>query len=108
MARTTLANSLNPHQSFAQTVRPFAVPSCPKRQSHFLVFPTGKLEYPWRITASATNRTISQHKSLVRALRKCTRLNEEHEEAPLDPLKNALSGFPDVNSYRAYYEGVGE
>ena len=24
-----------------------------------------------------------------------------------DPLKIALSGFPDVNSYRAYYEGVG-
>ena len=25
----------------------------------------------------------------------------------LDPLKVALSGFPDVNTYRAYYEGVG-
>jgi hypothetical protein len=24
-----------------------------------------------------------------------------------DPLKIALSGFPDVNTYRAYYEGVG-
>lgn len=24
----------------------------------------------------------------------------------LDPLTVALSGFPDVNSYRAYYEGV--
>jgi hypothetical protein len=24
----------------------------------------------------------------------------------LDPLKVALSGFPDVNSYRAYYEGA--
>ena len=24
----------------------------------------------------------------------------------LDPLKIALSDFPDVNSYRAYYEGV--
>ena len=25
----------------------------------------------------------------------------------LDPLKIALSGFPDVNTYRAYYEGAG-
>ena len=25
----------------------------------------------------------------------------------LSPLKVALSGFPDVNSYRAYYEGAG-
>jgi hypothetical protein len=24
-----------------------------------------------------------------------------------DPLKIALSGFPDVNPYRAYYEGAG-
>ncbi len=24
-----------------------------------------------------------------------------------DPLKVALSGFPDVNSYLAYYEGAG-
>ncbi len=26
----------------------------------------------------------------------------------LDPLKVALSGFPDVNSYYAYYEGAGK
>ena len=25
----------------------------------------------------------------------------------LDPLRVALSGFPDVNSYFAYYEGAG-
>ena len=107
MARPTLANSLNSHQSFAQIVRPFAMPGCPKLQSHFLVFPTGNAEHPWRIAASDTNRTVSQHKSLIRAIRKCSRLNER-DAAPLDPMKIALSGFPDVYSYRAYYEGVGE
>src|SRR5579862_7359361 len=65
MARPTLANSLNPHPSFAQTLRPFAVSSCPKPQSHFLVFPTGNAEYPWHIAASATKRTISRHKNFI-------------------------------------------
>jgi hypothetical protein len=72
----------------------------------FRVFPTGESDYYWRITALASNQTISRHKSLAYALRKCTRLNE-HSEAKPDSLKIALSGFPDVNTYRAYYEGVG-
>ena len=108
MATSTLANSSTSHQLVAETVRQFAVTSGPKLQSHFLVFPASNAEYPWHVTVSATKRTISRHKSLIRAIKKCTRLNEQCDEAPLDPLKIALSGFPDVNSYRAYYEGVGE
>jgi len=108
VATSTLANSSNSHQLFALTGRSFAVPRLPKMQAQFLVFPTGKSQYPWQVAASATKRTISRHKSLIRALNKCTQLNEQHDGAPLDPLKITLSGFPDVNSYRAYYEGVGE
>ena len=33
-------------------------------------------------------------------------LNLWHIGEQLNPLKVALSGFPDVNSYRAYYEGA--
>ena len=95
MATPTLANPLNPH------------PRYPKPQPGFSVFPTGEAEYSWRIAALASNQTISRHKSLAYALRKCTRLNEHYREAKPDPLKIALSGFPDVNTYRAYYEGVG-
>jgi hypothetical protein len=70
------------------------------------VLPTGEAEYHWRIVALATNQTISHHKSLTYALRKCTRLNRQLEQVKPDPLTVALSGFRDVNSYRAYYEGV--
>ena len=86
MATPTLANPLKPY---------------------FSVFATGEAESPWRIAASATDQTISRHKSLSYALRKCTRLNEQCAEIHADPLKIALSGFADVNTYRAYYEGVG-
>ena len=85
MATPTLANPLKPD---------------------FRVFPTGEAEYSWRIAALATDQTISRHRSLTYALRKCSRLNEQYREQH-DPLKIALSGFPDVNTYRAYYEGVG-
>jgi hypothetical protein len=70
------------------------------------VFPTGEAEYHWRIVALATNQTISLHRSLTYALRKCARLNEQPQNASLDALTIAPSGFRDVNSYRAYYEGV--
>ena len=92
MATTTLANSPQSHQLVAEVARP----SCPKLQPDFRVFPTGKAEYHWRVAALATNRTISRHKSLTLALRKCTRLNEQQGEAQLYPVKIALSGFPDV------------
>ena len=95
MATSTLAKPLNSHASHS------------KPQPGFRVFPTGDAEYSWRIAASATNQTISRHKSLSYALRKCNRLNEQYREPQPDPLKIALSGFPDVNTYRAYYEGVG-
>ena len=55
MATPTLANPLKPA---------------------FRVFPTGGAEYHWRIEALATNQTISRHKSLSFALRKCSRLNQ--------------------------------
>jgi hypothetical protein len=106
VATSTLANPSNPHPLFA-AVRAFVLPSYPKPQPEFRVFPTGEAEYYWRIVALATDRTISRHKSLSFALRKCTRLNGQRGKAQPDPLKVALSGFPDVNSYRAYYEGVG-
>jgi len=80
VALSTLANSPNPYQLFAGLVRPFARPAYPKPQLEFLVFPTGKAECHWRVAASATNRTISRHKSLTFALRKCTGLNEQRSE----------------------------
>ena len=107
MAASTLANSPKSHQLLADIARSLAPLTCRKSQPEFQVFPTGEAEYHWRIVALATDRTISRHKSLTYALRKCTRLNEQREEAQIDPLKIALSGFPDVNTYRAYYEGVG-
>jgi hypothetical protein len=85
----------------------FAPPDRPKTHPDFRVFSTGQSEYRWCIVALATNQTVSQHKSLPYALRKCTRLNEPRKQACLDPLKIALSGFPDVNTYRGYYEGFG-
>ena len=101
MATPTLTNSLNHYQLFARIVLPVAMSTCAKPQ-HFLVFPTGNSDYPWRIAGSATNRTVSQHKSLVHALRKCTRLNYQCDDAPLDPQKITPSGFPDASSNRAY------
>jgi hypothetical protein len=95
VATPTLANPLSPH------------PSYPKPQPEFRVFPTGEAQYSWRIAALASNQIVSQHKSLAYALRKCTRLNKQNSKAQPDPLKVALSGFPDVNTYYAYYEGVG-
>jgi hypothetical protein len=80
VATSTLANSPNPHQLFAKTVRPFAPPSFLKLQPRFRVFPTGEAEYHWLVAALATNRTISRHKSLTFALRKCARLNERRSE----------------------------
>jgi hypothetical protein len=80
VATSTLANYPNPHQLLAEIARPFAPPSYSKPQPEFLVFPTGKAEYHWRVAAVATNRTISRHKSLTFALRKCTRLNVQRGE----------------------------
>jgi hypothetical protein len=106
VATSTLANFPNSHPPLAETVRPCALPNYPKPQPEFRVFPTGEAEYCWRIVALATSQIISRHKSLSYAVRKCTRLNGQRDEVKLDPLKVALSGFPDVNSYPAYYEGV--
>lgn len=80
MATPTLANPLNAHPLFARIVRPVASRRCPKPQSDLRVFPTGEAEYHWRIAVFATNRTISRHKSLSFALRKCTRLNHRPGE----------------------------
>jgi hypothetical protein len=80
VATPTLANSLNAHPLFARIVRPVASRRYPKPQSTFRVFPTGEAEYRWRIAASATNQTISRHKSLSFALRKCTQLNHRSGE----------------------------
>jgi hypothetical protein len=100
VARSTVAKSPNSHQPFAPTTRP-------KPLHEFLVFSNGNTECPWHIVAVGSGRTVSRHKSLSFALRKCNRLNEQRGEIQVDPLKVALSGFPDVNTYRAYYEGVG-
>ena len=80
MAKSTLTNPLNAHQLFAETTRPFAPLSYPKSQPDFRVFPTGQAEYHWRIVALTTNQTISRHKSLSFAFRKCTRLNHRSGE----------------------------
>lgn len=53
-------------------------------KSNFRVFPTGEAEYHWRIAASATNQTISRHKSLSFALRKCSRLNHRSGKGASD------------------------
>jgi hypothetical protein len=76
VATPTLANSLDPHRFLAKLGRPFPSPSYPKAQPEFLVFPTGGVVYPWRIAALATDQTVSSHKSLSFALKKCSRLNE--------------------------------
>ena len=75
MATPTLANSPNPHPWLVD-VRPFGPPSYMKPEPEFRVFPTGEAEYYWRIAALANNGTISRHKSLTYALKRCTRLNQ--------------------------------
>jgi hypothetical protein len=80
MARLNLANPPNSHQLFAARVRLSLRSSYPKPQPDFRVFPTGEKQYCWRIAALATNQTISRHKSLSFALRKCTRLNKQRGE----------------------------
>ena len=74
MAKPTVANPLRA-QLFAAATPTFAESSYHKP---FRVFPTGEAEYHWRIAALPTNQTISRHKSLSFALRKCTRLNSRH------------------------------
>lgn len=86
MATSTLANPPNPHQLLAAVVPSFAPPSCPKA-SAFRVFPTGKAEYHFRIVALAGNRTISRHKSLSSAVRKCTRLNEQRAQGARNEIR---------------------
>jgi len=86
MARPTLANSHSFHPLFAET-GPFAPTAYPKSQPEFRVFPTGNAEYHWRIAASATNRTISRHKSLTFALRKCTWLNNSRSKGARNATK---------------------
>ena len=104
MADPTLANPSR--QSLANIARPFSRITQSKSQPEFRVLSTGEAEYHWRIAALATNRTISRHKSLGFALKKCARLNQQQQTTASDPLAVALSGFPNVSSYRAYYEGV--
>jgi hypothetical protein len=74
VATSTLANPPSSHQWLA-VVRLPPRQRHPKSPSSFRVFPTGEAEYHWRIVALATDRTISRHKSLTYALRKCVRLN---------------------------------
>ena len=77
MAISTLANSPNPHRLIADIVRPFAPSNHPKPQPEFRVFPTGEAKYPWHIRVLAVNRSVSLHKNLSFALKKCTRLNKQ-------------------------------
>ena len=51
-----------------------ATQSVPNRLP-FLVFPTGLRDYPWKIVAVETDRTISRHKQLARAVAKAQELN---------------------------------
>jgi len=106
VATPTLANFPNPHQLRAENLWTVAART-QTGKPEFLVLATGEPEYHWGIADVAANRMISRHKSLAYALRKCTRLNEQRDKAQLNPLDIALSGFPDVNTYRAYYEGLG-
>ena len=78
MATLTVAKSS--HRLFAELAPPFTPLPHPKVQPEFRVFATGEAEYHWRVAASATNQTISRHKSLSFAIRKCTRLNKQRSE----------------------------
>lgn len=74
MATPTVANSQRHPELFAEGGRSLAEPICPGAHQ-FHVYPTGEAEYHWRIAAFASNVTISRHKSLKFALKKCTWLN---------------------------------
>ena len=80
MAASTVANPPDAHRSPRNLARPFAPPSSPKAQSELRVFPTEESEYHWRIVALPSNQTLSRHKSLAFALRKCTRLNQQRSK----------------------------
>jgi hypothetical protein len=86
VAISTLANSLNLHPLFAARVRLSARPNYPKPQPDFRVFPTGEAEYHWRVVALGTSRTISRHKSLTLAPRKCARLNGERRKGGVNEI----------------------
>lgn len=49
----------------------------------FLVFPSSNPVFTWVIRATETNRFISRHKNLDRAVRKAERLNVEAIQQPL-------------------------
>jgi hypothetical protein len=62
---------------FVEILRP-VVPPRPKLE--FMVFPTRTDTYVWKIVGIETNRTISRHKNLREALRRCAQLNRHLEE----------------------------
>jgi len=107
VATSTVAKSLDPYPLLAEILPPQARLRYAKRQPEFRVFPTGSAEYHWRVVALATSRTISRHKSLALALRKCTWLNKHPGKAQLDSLRITFSRFPNANTHRANKEGVG-
>jgi hypothetical protein len=80
VATSTLANSRNRHQLFADIVRPLASRIYANRQPQFRVFPTGQAEYHWCIVALAGDRTISRHNSLAFAIKKCKSLNGRRQQ----------------------------
>lgn len=44
-------------------------------QPSFMIFPSTTAIYTWRIVGMESGRTISRHKLLAEALRKCEQLN---------------------------------
>lgn len=83
MATSTLAKSPNSHQLLAVTAGPFAR-RYRKARSTFRVFPTGAAGYPWRIAELVAEQTVSCHKSLSFALKKCARLNQSRAKGATD------------------------
>ena len=75
MATPTLPNRPRSHCLITAAVRVVGPSNRPTSKPSFRVFPTGEAEHHWRIAASATNQTISLHKSLSFALKKCNRPN---------------------------------
>jgi hypothetical protein len=86
VATSTLANSPNPHQLFAAIARA-AAPSHRKPRATFRVFPTGTTKYPWRLEELGIEQTVSCHKSLTFALKKCTRLNQSRRKGATNETK---------------------
>jgi hypothetical protein len=82
VATPTLANSSSSLQSSIRGVRPFPPLTQTKSQPRFLVFPCQKAKFNWQIVSLGTSRTISRHKSLSFALRKCTSLNKQRRGGP--------------------------